>query len=113
MGLYVSVQFAIAALLALAGTNAQARLSRGRLLADEDPLIAEAGRLWTPGPRWLSRPSRRRRGESVEARLRQDPERARRYDRLRTELFAWNALETSVALASAASFVAIIATFVD
>jgi hypothetical protein len=113
MGLYVSIQFAIAAMLALVGTNAQARLSRGRLLADEDPLVAEAGRLWTPGPRWLAAPTYRRRREAVEVRLREDPERAKRYDRLRTELFAWNAIETSVALAAAASLVSIVAAIVD
>jgi len=40
--------FLIAAIWALQGTNAQAALARERLLADDDPLIAAAGRAWTP-----------------------------------------------------------------
>ena len=111
---YVTFSFAIAAVLAVVGTDAQSRLSRERLLADEDPLIAEAGRLWRPPPRWLSsRPSRRRRLAEVEAKLRRDPERAKRYDRLATELFAWNALETSAAIAAIASIIAAVTALVD
>jgi hypothetical protein len=110
MSLYVTGMLAVAAILALVGTDNQARLTRSRLLADPDPLIAEAGRLWRPPPRVISqRPSRRRRCAAIEAELRQDPERSKRYDVLCTELFAWNALETSVALATVASVFAIIA----
>jgi len=113
MLIYATVLLAIAAVLALVGTNGQARLSRERLLADADPLVAEAGRLWRPPPTWLnSRPSRRRRRASVEEQLRRDPERAKRYDRLCAELFAWNALESSVALASVASVIAAVALIV-
>ena len=113
MLLAATVLFAVAACFALIGTNAQARLSRGRLLADDDPLIAEAGRTWTPGPRWLATPSRRRRHAAAEQKLRQDPERASRYAQLRAELAAWNLLESSAALAAAASFLAVVATLVD
>lgn len=115
-GLYVAGTLAFAALLALIGTNTQARLARQVLLADDDPLISEAGRLWTPMPRrlsLLSRPSHRRRREAAEEKVRQDPDRAGRYNRLEAELFAWNALETSVALAFVASVIAAIAALID
>jgi hypothetical protein len=115
-GAYVALTLAGAAWLALIGTNIQARLARARLLADDDPLVVEAGRLWTTMPRrlsWLSRPSHRRRRAAAEENVRQDPERAKRYDRLCTELFAWNALETSVALAFTASIIAAIGSFAD
>jgi hypothetical protein len=101
----------IAALFALVGTNTQARLARQILLADKDPLIAEAGGLWTPMPRWLSwlsRPSHRRRLAAIENEVRNKQERATRYDRLCAELFAWNALESSVAFALPASVILLI-----
>ena len=116
MAVYAVGTLVFAALLALVGTNTQARLARQILLADEDPLIAEAGRLWTPTPRWLSwlsRPSRRSRRAAVEEELRKNPERAKRYDRLCAELFAWNALESSVALALPASVILLIFEFAD
>jgi hypothetical protein len=113
LSILLTLWLAGAAVFALVGTNTQARLSRERLLADDDPLVAEAGRLWTPYPRWLSRPGRRRRRTAIEVQVRLDPERAKRYDRLRAELVAWNALESSVALAFAASIVAVVATIVD
>jgi hypothetical protein len=43
------------------------------------------------------------------AELSRDPVRAKRYERLRAELFAWNALESSVALAVPASFILLVA----
>jgi hypothetical protein len=107
--------FTGAAVFAYFGTRTQARLARGRLLADPDPLIAEAGRLWRPPPRWLSQwftttPSRRARHAEVVAELRQDPGRAERYKTLSAELFAWNCLESSVAVAGIASLIAVIAS---
>lgn len=111
LGAIITVLFAAAALAALVGTNGQARLSRGRLLTDPDPLIVEAGHLWTPPPRWLSQwsGSKRRRRAEAEKQTRQDPD--SRYDLLCAERFAWNAIETSVARAIGASVVAIIALF--
>jgi len=47
----------------------------------------------------------------VEAELRKDSERWGRYDLLRRELRAWNNLESSVALAAAASALALIMSF--
>jgi hypothetical protein len=88
-----------AALYGLAGTNQQARLSRGRLLADSDPLIAAAGRAWMP----LWSPGRRR----AEAAVRVDPERWARYQTLARELRAWNMLESSVAAAFGAALLVI------
>lgn len=105
MIVYAAASFTIAALMALVGTNTQARLARQVLLADDDPLIAEAGRLWTPIPRWLSRRRRRRRIAEIEEALDRHPVRAKRYERLRAELFAWNALESSVALVLPASVI--------
>jgi len=115
MIVYAAASFATAALMALVGTNTQARLARQVLLSDEDPLIAEAGRLWTPTPRWLSwlsRPSRRLRVAEIEAELARDPDRIKRYERLRAELFAWNALESSVALVLPASVIVLITELV-
>lgn len=74
MLLIATLQFVLAAFWALLGTNAQARLSRERLLADEDPLVAEAGRLWKPGPRWLRSSSHRKRRADAEEKVRRDAE---------------------------------------
>jgi hypothetical protein len=106
----VPLWFLIAAIWALEGTNAQAALTRRRLLADDDPLIAAAGRAWTPLRILASRRRRRQRAE-IEAELRKDPDRWGRYDLLRRELRAWNMLESSVALASGASIMALLASF--
>lgn len=98
----------MAAICALMGTNAQAALSRERLFEDEDLRVAAAGRLWRPGQlRWLKSAKRRR---AAEVEFRDDPIAWRRYERLMTELFAWNALETSVAIATLASLVALVST---
>jgi hypothetical protein len=98
--------FLIAAIWALEGTNEQAALTKRQLLADDDPLIAAAGRAWTPLPRLLS--GRRRK---IEAELRKDTERWSRYDELRRQLRAWNMLESSVAVAAVASLLALLASF--
>jgi hypothetical protein len=104
---YASTSFAIAPVWALTGTNTQARLSRERLLEDPDPRVVKAARLWSP-TRWLARPTRRRRRAAAEAEVRSDPVLWRRYERLCQELSAWNALESSVALAFAASVTVLI-----
>lgn len=99
-----------AALLGYLGTNTQAALAKQRLLDDPDPLIAEAGRLWTP-VRWFGiGPARRRRRYEVEAELRADDVRWGRYRRLLRELTAWNQVESSIVLALAGSVYAILAS---
>jgi hypothetical protein len=108
MSLYAAMTLMCAAVVALTGTNAQARLAKKRLFNDEDRDVVAAARLWTP-VRWLQRPSSRRALATAEARVRDDPERWERYVDLCTELRAWNALETSVALALPASVVGLIA----
>lgn len=107
---YVPFMFLIAAIWALAGTNAQAALARGRLLADDDPLIAAAGKLWAPLPRLASKRRRRQRTE-IEVELRKDFERWSRYEVPRRELWTWNMLESSVALAAVASILALVTSF--
>lgn len=102
MNSIISFSLAVAALLALYGTNLQAALSREHLINDEDPLVAAAGRNWVP-LRWLSTPGRRHRLGTAESRVRENPALWTRYGRLRRELSAWNALESSVALAAVAS----------
>ena len=98
---------AIAAYFGLIGTNAQAALAKQRLLADTNPLIAWAGRLWRPGFRWLARPARRHQRQEMEAKLREDAAEWARYDRLRRELWAWNAVESGVAMAFAGALSAL------
>jgi hypothetical protein len=107
---YVPALFLGAAIWALEGTNEQASLAKGRLLADDHPLIAAAGREWTPSRLLTSRGRRRRRAE-IEALLREDPKRWKRYDLLRREMRAWNMLESSVAIAAVASIVALLQSF--
>jgi hypothetical protein len=89
-----------AALYGFFGTNQQARLSRARLLEDEDPLIVEAGKAWMP----LWSPGRRK----AEAAVRVDRARWARYRSLARELRAWNMLESSVAAALVATMLVII-----
>ncbi len=108
-GWLLPLWFLFAAIWALGGTNAQAQLARKQLLADDDPLIADAGRAWTPFR--LAAPRRSRRQRAIEAELREDPERWARYDELRRQMRAWNLLESSVALAAGASILALIASF--
>jgi hypothetical protein len=100
MSILISLWFAVAAVWALTGTNAQAALARQDLREDSDPLVQEAARLWVP-IRWLSRPHKRRERAHLEARMREQPRTWARYRRLDRELSAWNALESSVALAFA------------
>jgi hypothetical protein len=109
LGILGLVSLVVAAAWALVGTTAQARVSRERLLSDSDEGIAHAGRLWRPGPRWLYGKARRRELAVIEAELKNDPARAERYARLRTELYAWNALESSVALGACGAVLAVIA----
>jgi hypothetical protein len=99
--------FFIASVLALMGTNTQAQLSRQRLLEVADPLIAEAGGLWSP-LRWIVSPARRHRRNEVEHKIRQDPESWRRYEQLRKELRAWNFIESSVAMAFGGSLLVVL-----
>ena len=108
----ISLFLLIAALFALAGTNTQARLAREQLFGDVDPLVAAAGRLWSPG-RWLTRRSRRRQRDAAEGELRSDPARWRHYRRLQDDLFAWNALESSVAVAAAGALLALVASLLN
>jgi len=53
-------------------------------------------------------PRRRRERAQIEAQLREDSERWSKYEVLRRELSAWNALESSVALAAGASILALL-----
>lgn len=110
LGIIALVSLVIASAWALMGTNMQARLSRERLLNDPDDEIVRAGRLWRPAPRWLRRKVRRRQLEAIESRLLSGPEAAARYAHLRSELYAWNALESSVALGFFGAVLAVIAT---
>ena len=109
-GWLLPLWFLIAAIWALGGTNAQAQLAKRQLLADDDPLIADAGRVWTPSRLVASRRRRRQRA-AIETELRKDPERWARYEDLLRQLRAWNLLESSVALAAGASILALLASF--
>jgi hypothetical protein len=99
----------IAAVWALAGTNSQAALARDRLLADDDSLIVAAGKLWRPVPQLASRRLKRQRAE-IEVELRKDSKRWSRYQELRRELWGWNMLESSVAIAAVASIPPLLAS---
>jgi|AntAceMinimDraft_13_1070369.scaffolds.fasta_scaffold70874_1 hypothetical protein len=105
--IYITGFFIIAAFFALAGTNTQARISRNRLLQDADPQIAEAGKLWRP-IRWLTKPSIRKTRRALELQLKRDSQQWARYKNLCAELFAWNALESGVAMALSASLLALV-----
>lgn len=113
LGFIGLVFLAIASIWALMGTNAQARIARDRLLEDPDGAIVLAGRLWRPGPRWLARKGTRQRRAAAEARVREEPERFQKYERLRQELWAWNALESAVAMAFAGSLTAVVGVLLD
>jgi hypothetical protein len=106
---YVPLMVLIATAWALAGTNAQAALARRQLLANDDPLIAAAGKLWRPYSRLVPRRLQRQRAE-IEAELLKDSERWSRYEELERELWAWNMLESSVALAAVASIPPLLAS---
>jgi hypothetical protein len=45
---YLLALAALGAFWVMLGTNAQARLSRGRLLKDPSPTVRRAGRMWRP-----------------------------------------------------------------
>jgi hypothetical protein len=66
----------------LMGTNTQAAISRRQILADDDPLIAAAGRAWTPASFLTSRRTTGPLAE-IESELRKDAARWQRYDDLR------------------------------
>jgi len=102
----------VAALLALTGTNTQARVARRQMLRSEDPLISTAARAWAPVLTWLMFGERRRLRIEAEAAVRVDPARWTRYVDLTVELRAWNALESSVALALPAAVAAFISALV-
>ena len=108
LDLFAALGFVSASVFGLLGTNTQAALARSKLLEDANPLVAQAGRLWSPS-RWLVKPGHRRARAGLEVRLRADPGAWQRYEVLRRELFAWNALESGVAMALAASVAGTIA----
>jgi hypothetical protein len=106
MDLYAAMFFVLAALCALAGTNSQAAQARAKLFADDDPRIMQAARSWRPirWP-WTKTTKQLRAAEALFA----DDEATRlRYQSLCRELFAWNSLETSVALALPATVIVLI-----
>jgi hypothetical protein len=109
---YASGSFVAASVLALVGTNAQARLTKERFLSDPNPLVVEASRLWTP-TRWATGRQRRKKRGGVERKIQANAEDWLRYQSICNELFAWNALETSVAIAAVASVVAFIGPLVQ
>ena len=102
MSLFISAWFALAAFWAMTGTNTQARLTREQMLTDDDPLVRQTVSVWAPA-RWLALPKTRAERRRLENQLRKDPETWARYTRLLQELGAWNALESSVALAFVAA----------
>jgi hypothetical protein len=106
--LVLTIWFAIAAFWALIGTNTQSTLSREQLREDPDPLIREVAEKWTP-VRWRSLPKKSPDRQRLEDRIREDPARWARHHRLRRELGAWNALESSAALALGAAVLAALA----
>lgn len=112
MDVYFAGTLMIAAVLALTGTNAQARIARRQMLGSEDPLISTAARAWRPVPTWLMFGSARRSRIEAEAAVRVDPARWTRYADLTSELRAWNALESSVALALPAAVAAFLSTLI-
>lgn len=100
-------------IFALMGTNAQASLAKQRLLRDNNPLVQEAARLWTPGRRWLLHRGHQRLQNVFEMHLRErEPAEWTRYLTLTRELWAWNALESGVALLSGAAVAALINIFI-
>src|SRR4051794_17088054 len=111
MDTVIAFYFLLAALWAVSGADAQARLARARMLADENPAVARLAQLWTPNKLLASSGVRRERKQE-EARLREDEPEWQRYESIRQELRAWNALESSIALAAAgALFVALRSVF--
>ena len=106
---YAPLLFLIAAIWALVGTNSQASLAKTEIQEDDDPLIADAGKLWLPAPR-LATKARRQRVAVIEAEIRKDATRWIRYKALRQQLWSWNMLESSVALAAVASILALLSS---
>jgi len=106
LNLQVAVYFFLAALMGLSGTNSQARLAKARLFEDEDPRIAAAARHWRPVRLpWMKTTKERK---TAEALFVDDLPTWRRYVRMKVELTSWNNLESSVALAWAASGVVLV-----
>jgi hypothetical protein len=112
LGVFASLSFLGAAFFALRGTNRQAQMARQDWLADRNPDICAAAQLWAPGPRWIRRKSYREKRRAVEDSIARDSAEWARYRRLSNEFYAWNNLETSVAIAfPAALLTALIALF--
>ncbi len=110
--LYSSAMFFFSALLALRGTNGQARAAKLRWLADPNPLIAEAARRWVPRPRWMRSKARRSEWKALDVAIQARPGEWMRLRLLNQEFVAWNDLETAVALAGLASAVALVLSLI-
>ena len=65
-----------------------------------------------PGPGWLRR-GYRKRMTAAEAAIREDAEEWARYQTLGKELWAWNAVQSGVALIAVAALVAAVAGLAD
>ncbi|MEC5185289.1 hypothetical protein RCH12_002765 [Cryobacterium sp. MP_3.1] len=112
LAIYAAASFTGATFFALVGTNNQARLSKSRLLSDPDALIVQAGGLWLP-VKWTASRRNKRVLAAIEAQLKDEPGRWKRYQMLCGEMFAWNALETSVAIAFPAAIAVLVGTVIS
>jgi hypothetical protein len=111
VGRYVAGCFAIAAYLALRGTNLQAALAKQSWLSDPNPDIKAAALLWAPGPRWIRGRAHVAKWKALESAIQRDPAEWARCVRLMREFYSWNDLETSVAIAFIGSLLACVAAF--
>jgi len=103
---------AMAAWLALRGTNKQAGLARARWARDPDIRVAQAVTTWRPGPQWIWGSTRRANWQRIQADLHADPTVYARFTDLVGDLWAWNNLESAVALAFVGSILgAVVAAF--
>lgn len=102
-----------AGFLAERGTRVQAAMSKGRWLSDTNPLIANAASLWRPGPRWIRSRRVRTARRQAELAIEADAKEWARYQMLSREFFAWNDLESAVAMAFIASLVAFVSAVVS
>jgi hypothetical protein len=112
LGVIIAFYFAVASIWGLMGTNAQAALARQRLLNDPDEAIARAGQLWRP-MMWARRRSVRLRQAAAENAIHSDPDRWQQYQRLCRELWAWNMMESAVAMAFGGSLLAVAAFLIN
>jgi hypothetical protein len=113
LALYGGFTLFAAAIFGLVGTNTQAALARERLLADPDPLIARAGRLWRPRALLIRGTAKHRERQVVLQALMRDNSRWLRYKVLERELAAWNLLESAVALASGSALAGVVAVAIS